>query len=448
MGARVPAAAAFVFGIDLLTGAAFGRPHHVQATLERRLETASPLAVPASSATREGLVLPVPPVARSGRRPRENGCGSREGTVRTSKADVGVGAALAGGRRRTGSRVRPRIRRCERGLTGVEQPASPPHAPLPAIRSHPAIPGGLRSTGRTGVRYQRGHADQPESLRRSGRLAVRSVEPHRCRQRRRLRAPGNGGPSRTSPAWVPPADELGGSGCRPARRGVLRGAVAVQRSSDTGDGRRGQRGRALVGSDYIPEPRVTGVSTRVRWSRSFGPFEGFVKVYSGCETTPSSSVWYLIIDDDELWESCGLMSESAKRGGEPPGGGPGEGTKAPRRLAHEAPAGLPALRSGMASWTTPDLSRLPRRPLDLPDVRSGGRRGPRAALRHRRGVAPPGQGLRRRLGAGAPSARCGRRRRPPAPSRAPSGPGPRSASAGEVVDDALENESTRVPGDA
>ncbi len=55
----------------------------------------------------------------------------------------------------------------------------------------------------------------------------------------------------------------------------------------------------------------------LRWSRSFGPFEGFVKVYSGCETTPSSSVWYLIIDDDELWESCGLMSESAKRGGEP-----------------------------------------------------------------------------------------------------------------------------------
>ncbi len=61
-----PQAAAFVFGIDLLTGAAFGRPHHVQATLERRLETASPLAVPASSATREGLVLPVPPVERSG----------------------------------------------------------------------------------------------------------------------------------------------------------------------------------------------------------------------------------------------------------------------------------------------------------------------------------------------------------------------------------------------
>ena len=36
----------------------------------------------------------------------------------------------------------------------------------------------------------------------------------------------------------------------------------------------------------------------------------------------------------------------------------------------------------------------------------------------------------------------------PAPSRAPSGPGPRSASAGEMVDDALENDSTRVPGDA
>ena len=62
-------------------------------------------------------------------------------------------------------------------------------------------------------------------------------------------------------------------------------------------------------------------------SRSFGPFEGFVKVYSGCETTPSSSVWYLIIDDDELWESCGLMSESAKRGGEPREGVRGRGRK-------------------------------------------------------------------------------------------------------------------------
>ena len=67
--------------------------------------------------------------------------------------------------------------------------------------------------------------------------------------------------------------------------------------------------------------------SRLRWSRSFGPFEGFVKVYSGCETTPSSSVWYLIIDDDELWESCGLMSESAKRGGEPREGVRGRGRK-------------------------------------------------------------------------------------------------------------------------
>ena len=83
----------------------------------------------------------------------------------------------------------------------------------------------------------------------------------------------------------------------------------------------------------------------------------------------------------------GLMSESAKRGGEPREGVRGEGTKAPRRLAHDAPAGLPALRPGVASSTTPDLSRLRRRPLDLPDVRSGGRRGPRAALRHRRGAA-------------------------------------------------------------
>ena len=69
------------------------------------------------------------------------------------------------------------------------------------------------------------------------------------------------------------------------------------------------------------------VDGALRWSRSFGPFEGFVKVYSGCKTTPSSSVWYLIIDDDELWESCGLMSESAKRGGEPREGVRGRGRK-------------------------------------------------------------------------------------------------------------------------
>ena len=68
------------------------------------------------------------------------------------------------------------------------------------------------------------------------------------------------------------------------------------------------------------------------------------------------------------------MSESAKRGREAPGGGPGEGTRAPRRLAHEAPAGLACSAGWMwSSSTTPDLSRLPRRPLDLPDVRSGGR---------------------------------------------------------------------------
>ena len=54
-------------------------------------------------------------------------------------------------------------------------------------------------------------------------------------------------------------------------------------------------------------------------------------MYSGCETTPSSSVWYLIIDDDEALWSCGnlasLMSESAKRGGEPREGVRGRGRK-------------------------------------------------------------------------------------------------------------------------
>ena len=44
-----------------------------------------------------------------------------------------------------------------------------------------------------------------------------------------------------------------------------------------------------------------------------------------------------------------VMSESAKARPRAPGGGPGEGTIAPRRLAHEAPAGLPALRPGKAS---------------------------------------------------------------------------------------------------
>ena len=46
----------------------------------------------------------------------------------------------------------------------------------------------------------------------------------------------------------------------------------------------------------------------MRWSRSFGPLEGFVKVYSGSEITPSSSVWYLMIDDDEALWSCGNLA--------------------------------------------------------------------------------------------------------------------------------------------
>lgn len=57
--------AAFWFGIDLLTGAASRRPHHVQATLERRLERPGPLAGLASPVTREGLVLPALPVERT-----------------------------------------------------------------------------------------------------------------------------------------------------------------------------------------------------------------------------------------------------------------------------------------------------------------------------------------------------------------------------------------------
>ena len=71
---------------------------------------------------------------------------------------------------------------------------------------------------------------------------------------------------------------------------------------------------AEAGSDYMTTTRTRefspGTDRRVRWSRSFGPFEGFVKVYSGCETTPSSSVWYLIIDDDEALWSCGNLAAS------------------------------------------------------------------------------------------------------------------------------------------
>ena len=83
--------------------------------------------------------------------------------------------------------------------------------------------------------------------RRSCSIAVRSGQSRRCRQRRRIRALGNGGQSRTSPVWVPPADELDRSSYGPARRGVLCRAVALQRSSGTGDGRPGQRVRALAG---------------------------------------------------------------------------------------------------------------------------------------------------------------------------------------------------------
>ena len=47
---------------------------------------------------------------------------------------------------------------------------------------------------------------------------------------------------------------------------------------------------------------------RLRWSRWFGPLKGFVKVYSGSEITPSSSVSSLVIDDDEALWSCGNLA--------------------------------------------------------------------------------------------------------------------------------------------
>ena len=37
-----------------------------------------------------------------------------------------------------------------------------------------------------------------------------------------------------------------------------------------------------------PTPTIISINSDVRWSRSFGQFEGFVKVYSSCEIMPSS----------------------------------------------------------------------------------------------------------------------------------------------------------------
>ena len=55
-------------------------------------------------------------------------------------------------------------------------------------------------------------------------------------------------------------------------------------------------------------PRTQSEFARLRWSRWFGPLEGFVKVYSGSEITPSSSVSSLVIDDDEALWSCGNLA--------------------------------------------------------------------------------------------------------------------------------------------
>ena len=64
----------------------------------------------------------------------------------------------------------------------------------------------------------------------------------------------------------------------------------------------------------------------VTWSRWFGQLEGLVKVYSDCESTPSSSSapaltggchgWheagsYPVIDDDALW-NCGNLAAGAQ----------------------------------------------------------------------------------------------------------------------------------------
>ena len=62
-----PQAAAFVFGIDLLTGAAFKLPRHVQATLERTPFNPGPRAEAGVRApSREGILPPVPFGVRAG----------------------------------------------------------------------------------------------------------------------------------------------------------------------------------------------------------------------------------------------------------------------------------------------------------------------------------------------------------------------------------------------
>ena len=71
--------------------------------------------------------------------------------------------------------------------------------------------------------------------------------------------------------------------------------------------------RELVGDDgdeqvAVGPPRLAVVDGALRWSRWFGPLKGFVKVYSGSEITPSSSVSSLVIDDDEALWSCGNLA--------------------------------------------------------------------------------------------------------------------------------------------
>ena len=61
-------------------------------------------------------------------------------------------------------------------------------------------------------------------------------------------------------------------------------------------------GRVVFIRDFMEEIRG------LRWSRWFGPLEGFVKVCSGSEITPSSSVSCLVIDDDEALWSCGNLA--------------------------------------------------------------------------------------------------------------------------------------------
>ena len=113
----------------------------------------------------------------------------------------------------------------------------------------------------------------------------------------------------------------------------------------------------------------------------------------------------------------GSDSLSAKRGARPGrgcGGGDAPRTRTPAwRLARPPPPSLHRLRPRLASSPQAHLSGLRFRVLDLPHLRPrlAGRDRSAAMSRSRRALAALGEGVRRRLGMGAPCPGSSRRRR-------------------------------------